>query len=107
LSFYYNRAGTGAVAYSITPLADDTWYHFFVTCTPARARLYFNGYLVHENSVNTGNITYYDQVVRIGASPTFATNGNGMKIDEWSYWTRELGKNEVQALYNLGNGKFY
>ena len=108
LYFAYNRGGTFRGFNLYENLETNTLYHLVLTVTPNKICGYINGVLVEENTEYTGNITYYNQEVRLGGSPNLSTvdyNSNGWSFDEVGFWNRALIHDEVKALYSGGRGK--
>jgi hypothetical protein len=82
----------------------NTWYHVAMTYDGVTLKLYVNGHLDAQKAV-TGPIIVTTQPVRMGGgapagSPPYFFNG---LMDEVSLYSRALGQDEIQAIYNAGN----
>ena len=104
-----NNSGIQTIPASITP-AEDTWYNLVVTWGTAGIKIYINGELDTTSSSHTalpknGTATNF-KVGTWSDSDIFAQGFKG-KIDQFGYWNTEKTLEQIQGLYNSGNGIFY
>lgn len=99
--------------------AGSGWFHVVTTRKGGTAsKLYVNGILKNSNT-NTldanfhtnyqtpviGNNRILNRSGAVATSDVYAPNG--VLIDEYNVWTKELTATEITELYNAGTGKFY
>lgn len=79
-----------------------TWKHYVCIVSNGRTKVYINGSLVHNG---TAGVTYGNSIsiLNIGRFPDGNQQFNGL-IDAVGIWQRELNQEEVNLLYNSGNG---
>jgi len=85
-------------------VSTGTWTHVIVTRQGSTYRLYQNGTKLIDTTGNTGGITGIFS--RLGATGTNTANLDGF-IDELGAWERVLSQEEIEHLYNNGNGTQY
>ena len=91
-------------ANSTNAVAINTWALLVTTYDGAHVRIYVNTILSDTPRVQTGNIAVTDHPVVIGMSYSTTYCYNGI-IDEVAVWNRALTTNEIDRLYNSGNGR--
>ena len=113
--------GSTNVAFGFNPttLVANTWYHVAVSLTNnVDVKCYLNGVLGNQNSMVSKTITYdYWNVLHPGVIGGRATRNVNSSIeidyrftgtiDDINTWNRALSSNEVNQLYNGGNGVEY
>jgi hypothetical protein len=80
------------------------WYHavFVVNSIDNTAKLYVNGVLSAEVSFPSVLSTNPPQAMYIGKDPGYSTISGS--VDEVAVWDRTLNQDEIDFLYNSGNG---
>jgi hypothetical protein len=111
LSFTYS-SGTGGVFHtydSANTISLNTWTHVVISYTYGTASsmdMYINGVRESGSWTNgTGNVAVdsNDAVAVVGANRAAVQQFNG-KLDDVRIYSREIDQNEVNMIYNSGNG---
>jgi len=84
-----------------TTWSADTWYHLVASWGAAGGKFYVNGVLEDTDGA-TDNYTDTSDVWEIGSRA--GVDSFRGRIDEASFWCRQLSNDEVVLLYNQGNG---
>jgi hypothetical protein len=100
--YAYFDNGWGSIVYSSTVLIPETWYHIVATNNNGLVKLYTNGELTGEGTVN-GSFNISDNYGIGHLTPYGDTYVDG-QIDAVGIWNRALSSAEVAELYNSGNG---
>jgi hypothetical protein len=98
-----NEAQAGD-AYIATGLSLDVWQHIvFIKSLDGNSKVWLNGANIYNNTTqNAGNYNPTNGVT-LGALYTDTYRYNG-KLDMVGLWNRELTEQEIQQLYNGGDG---
>ncbi len=95
----------------LTTLSTNTWYHIVCVLNGTSRKIYLNGSvdISDSNGVTPDN---KDANFSIGATINALDSGDSRDytngtIDQVAIWSRALTVNEIQELYNSGNGKAY
>lgn len=87
---------------SNTVLISNVWYHFAVTFSQTRLKIYINGIL--ENTTTfSGALVNNTENISIGGDNVSTYLYDGL-LDEIGIWKRELAQSEITTLYNYGSG---
>jgi hypothetical protein len=97
------QSGSGQLVVSSSPLSLNQWHLITVTYnrTSQNASLYLNGSYVNSGSINSNTASNTNNI-DIGAWGG-TTNYFTGRIDEVSYWARDIQLSEIQQLYNNGS----
>lgn len=106
INFQVGYNSSWAYATSNSAPSNDTWYHCVGTWDGSKVRIYVNGTLGTRQD-NQTNIDYTSTTFEIGRYP--GNNGNKFsgKVDQVAVWSKVLSSDEVNTLYNSGNGLAY
>lgn len=98
---YGNNGGGASVQTSTNVVADGQWHHVVIRCdkTQGARRLYVDA---REDGWVGGSTFSYNA----NTTPTFGY-GSIADVQNWGYWSRGLSYQEIQALYNFGQGMTY
>jgi len=97
----YNDSGTGILEDEAS-FTDGNWHMFTVKRSDTTISAYFDG--EYKNQITfLPEITANSGGIKIGYGSAYL-NGN---IDEIGIWTKSLSTEEIEELYNDGNGKTY
>lgn len=80
----------------------DTWHHIAATYDGANVRIYRDGVQVAISGAETGNLSSSTNTFFIGVLHSGALWRGSM--DDVRLYSRALSANDIQALYNAGNG---
>jgi hypothetical protein len=98
--YWYNDNGGFLVLSSNGIIQANNWYHICLICNNNAITIYVNGISV---ATGTDNNTRTATALTIGAYIGGGENIVG-KLDATGIWTRALSEQEIQILYNNGNG---
>ena len=98
-----NEAEAGD-AYVATGLSTGIWQHIvFIKSLDGNSKIWLNGTNVYNNTTNNPQNYHPTSGVTLGALYTNTYPYNG-KLDMVGLWNRELTEQEIQQLYNGGDG---
>ncbi|MBL8158347.1 LamG domain-containing protein [bacterium] len=103
--FGYMGAGNNAVLGN-TPLATDTWYMATFTWNQSGKELFLNGVSDGTNTADE-TLTAGETSISIGRYQKLNFNFFDGIIDECGIWDTVLTNEQIESLYNSGNGRTY
>ena len=101
---YLNFYNGTTVVNSASAVNSGNWVHCVVTNDGTNTKFYINGTLT--NTIAQGNPNSATVSAAIGWATGTVSYFNG-SIDEVGIWSRALSSQEVQQLFNFGNGNQY
>lgn len=106
LELQFNRTAAVSFDSAASQYSLNTWNHIAGSHdgsgTDAGAKLWINGSLVTTTRTGTWPASFATSVLKLGGTYTTGNYFNG-KIDEVSWWNKQLSTAEVQAIYNSGH----
>ncbi len=107
VDFHWGTGTSSSQTLSLGYLSVDSWSHLMAVYDGTKVSVYFNGEFV----VSGTNAFGYDPT-NPEWDAFFIGRGGGLnnfhgKVDQIGFWNRALTEQEIQELYNSGNGNAY
>lgn len=104
-TYFHYRTESGSELY-FTLANADTWYHIVITRDSGGVDIYVDGSFVTSNSDSMGTYSSsaYEKTV-IGSNPIYTGEYFNGSIDQVRLFSKALSSDEVDTLYNNGDGE--